>query len=147
VRAVVQRVRRAAVTVADETKAHIGTGLLVLLGVAGKDTEEEARFLAQKIATLRIFEDDAYKMNRSVQEAGGEVLVVSQFTLYGDCTRGRRPDFFSAAPADTAEPLYERFCLELEHFGLRVARGVFGARMGVELVNDGPVTLIVEKNR
>ena len=146
-KAVIQRVQHAAVAIGGKTEAEIARGLLVLLGVTQTDTDEVACSLARKVCSLRVFEDEQHKMNRSVSDVGGEVLVVSQFTLYGDCSRGRRPDFLRAAAGDVAEPLYERFCEEIERSGLRVARGVFGARMAVELVNDGPVTLIVESRQ
>ena len=137
-RAVIQRVRRAAVVVAGETVGAIDAGWLVLLGVAPTDTPAEAAWLADKVAHLRAFEDDAGKMNRSVLDAGGAVLVVSQFTLYGDTRKGRRPSFTGAAP------LYERFAAELRAVGLPVATGRFGADMRVELVNDGPVTFVLD---
>jgi D-tyrosyl-tRNA(Tyr) deacylase len=144
-RAVVQRVSRASVTVGDEVVGAIGPGLLVLLGVAPTDTEEEGRWLAAKLASLRIFPDEQDKMNLSLLESGGEALVVSQFTLYGDTRKGRRPSFVAAAPPALAEPLYERFCEALAAEGVRqVARGRFGASMEVALVNHGPVTLILE---
>lgn len=140
-RAVVQRVREASVTVDGAVVAEIGTGFLVLLGIAPSDGEEEAAYLARKIAGLRVFEDEAGKMNLGLDEVGGSVLAVSQFTLYGDCRKGRRPSFTDAAPPARAEPLYERFCTLLEQEGVPVARGVFQAYMAVALVNDGPVTL------
>ncbi|OHB70967.1 MAG: D-tyrosyl-tRNA(Tyr) deacylase [Planctomycetes bacterium RBG_13_63_9] len=143
-RACVQRVRRAQVTVAGEVCGRIGTGLLVLLGVAESDAEGEARQLAQKIAGLRVFEDAQGKMNLSVGEVGGAVLVVSQFTLLGDCRKGRRPSFVAAARPEKAERLYQVFveCVAAE--GIRVATGRFREHMEVELVNDGPVTLLLE---
>ena len=144
-RAVIQRVTEARVTVEGEVVGEIGPGLLVLLGVAPDDTEKESRWLAAKLASLRIFPDDEQKMNRSVVERGGEVLVVSQFTLYGDTRKGRRPSFVGAAHPSLAEPLYEHFCEALRAEGVRrVATGRFGATMAVGLVNDGPVTLIVD---
>ena len=143
-RAVIQRVRRASVVVAGETVGAIDAGWLVLLGVAPTDTPAEAAWLADKVAHLRAFEDDAGKMNRSVLDVGGGVLVVSQFTLYGDTRKGRRPSFTGAAPPAVAEPLYERFAAELRAVGLPVATGRFGADMRVELVNDGPVTFVLE---
>jgi D-tyrosyl-tRNA(Tyr) deacylase len=143
-RAVVQRVSRARVMVEGEVLGQIERGLLVLLGVATGDTAENAHWLAEKIAGLRIFADDEGKMNRDVQEAGGGVLVVSQFTLYGDCRKGRRPSFIEAAPPETAIPLYEAFSNAFRALGIPTATGRFGAMMQVELVNDGPVTLIVE---
>ncbi len=143
-RAVVQRVRRARVVIDGATAGEIGVGLLVLLGVAPTDTPEQARWLAQKIAGLRIFGDDEGKMNRDVTEAGGGVLIVSQFTLYGDCRKGRRPSFVDAAPPPIAIPLYEAFIDSVKLLGVPVATGRFGADMQVELVNDGPVTLIID---
>jgi D-aminoacyl-tRNA deacylase len=140
VRAVVQRVARARVTVAGEVVGEIGPGVLVLLGVRRGDTADQADRLARKLLALRIFEDDDGRMNRSVEDAGGEVLCVSQFTLYGDARKGNRPSFVDAAPPAEAEPLYERVRAALND----AAGGRFGAHMQVELVNDGPVTLIVE---
>lgn len=143
-RAILQRVTRAKVTVGDEITGEIAHGLLVLLGVHVTDTQADAVKLAEKVAQMRIFEDDEGKMNRSVIDANGSVLVVSQFTLYGDTAKGRRPSFIEAARPETAIPLYEMFVNELKKFGLPIATGRFGADMQVELVNDGPVTLIVE---
>jgi D-tyrosyl-tRNA(Tyr) deacylase len=143
-RAVVQRVSRAKVTVAKEVVGEIGRGLLILLGVALGDTEAHARWLAEKICSLRIFEDDEDKMNRGLLEVGGAALVVSQFTLYGDCRKGRRPSFVEAALPAEAEPLYEAFATAVRAQGIKTATGRFGAMMQVELVNDGPVTLILE---
>ncbi len=146
-RAVLQRVSRARVAVEGKTTGEIGRGLLVLLGVAKGDTEVEAERLAEKVATLRLFGDEAERMNLSVEEVGGGVLVVSQFTLHGDCRKGRRPGFDRAAPAETANPLYEKFVAALRARGLKVETGVFQAMMDVELVNQGPVTLIVDTDR
>jgi D-tyrosyl-tRNA(Tyr) deacylase len=143
-RAVVQRVSRAGVSIDGETVGAVGRGLLVLLGVAPADTEAEARWLADKVVGLRIFPDDEGKMNRDVTEAGGGVLVVSQFTLYGDARKGRRPSFIGAAPPGLAEPLYEAFVAAIRAQGVLAATGRFGATMQVELVNDGPVTLLVD---
>jgi D-tyrosyl-tRNA(Tyr) deacylase len=143
-RAVVQRVRQARVVIGGEVAGEIGVGLLVLLGVTHADTEAEARWLAEKIVGLRIFGDDEGKMNRDVTEAGGAVLIVSQFTLYGDSRKGRRPSFIDAAPPPIAIPLYEAFINAVKALGVPAATGRFGADMQVELVNDGPVTLIVE---
>jgi D-aminoacyl-tRNA deacylase len=140
VRAVVQRVSRAAVSVDGGLVSEIGPGMLVLLGVGRDDRERDADWLADKIRALRIFADEEGRMNEPLGER--EVLCVSQFTLYGDARRGNRPSYIAAAAPDVAEPLYERFC---ERLGAR--RGVFGAMMAVELVNDGPVTVIVEKPR
>jgi D-tyrosyl-tRNA(Tyr) deacylase len=143
-RAVIQRVQRARVTIDGEVAGEIGVGLLVLLGVTYSDKEEQAAWLADKIVGLRIFADDEGKMNRDVTEAGGAVLVVSQFTLYGDCRKGRRPSFVDAAAPPIAIPLYEAFVNGVKRLGIPVATGRFGADMQVELVNDGPVTLIVD---
>ena len=143
-RAVLQRVSRAEVRIAGEVAGHIGPGLLVLLGVAPSDTRQDASWLADKVVGLRIFADDDGKMNRSVSEVGGGMLVVSQFTLYGDCRKGRRPSFIGAAPPETAVPLYEAFLDAVRALGVPVAAGRFGADMQVELVNDGPVTLILD---
>jgi D-aminoacyl-tRNA deacylase len=143
-RAVLQRVSRAAVVIDGETVGAIERGLLVLLGVAPADTLAEAQWLAEKAAGLRIFRDEAGKMNLSVADIGGGVLVVSQFTLYGDCRKGRRPSFLDAAPPEVAVPLYEAFVNALRALGLPVATGRFGAMRQVELINDGPVTLILD---
>lgn len=143
-RAVLQRVRRARVTVGGAAAGEVAHGWLVLLGVGPADTPKDAEWLADKVANLRAFEDDAGKMNRSVQDVGGGVLVVSQFTLLGDCLKGRRPSFTGAAPPAVAEPLYEGFVAALRMLGVPVATGVFGADMQVELVNDGPVTFVLD---
>jgi D-aminoacyl-tRNA deacylase len=143
-RVVVQRVTKAAVEVDGAAVGEIGLGLLVLLGVAKGDTARDADYLAAKVSQLRIFEDDAGKMNRSVGEAGGAMLVVSQFTLYGDTRKGRRPGFDAAALPEDARVLYEYFVEAVRRTGLRVETGVFQADMAVSLVNDGPVTFIVE---
>ena len=142
--AVVQRVTRASVRVGSETVGAIDAGLLVLLGVALGDTEADSEWLANKCAELRIFRDDADKMNLSVIDIGGSVLVVSQFTLLGDCSRGRRPSFTNAAPPAEADQLYRNFVDRLGARGLEVATGVFQAMMEVELVNDGPVTMLLD---
>lgn len=142
-RAVVQRVKEAWVSIDGRVVGKIPQGLLVLLGVGEGDTEEDARYLAEKISNLRVFSDDQGKMNLSVRETGGEILAVSQFTLYGDCRKGRRPSFSSAAHPDVANQLYLDFVNVLRNQGLRVETGVFQAHMEVGLVNDGPVTLIV----
>jgi D-tyrosyl-tRNA(Tyr) deacylase len=144
VRAVVQRVREAAVTVDEEVRAATGPGLLVLVGVAVGDDVATAGRLARKVAGLRIFEDSDGRFDRSLLEVGGEALVVSQFTLLADTSKGKRPSFTDAAPPDQAESLYESFCEALRAEGVPVQTGVFGARMQVSLVNDGPVTVIVE---
>ena len=141
---VVQRVLRASVRVAGEVRGSVERGLLVFLGVANGDGEDAARFLADKLAALRIFEDEGGKMNRSVLDVGGGVLVVSQFTLLGDARKGNRPSFSDAAPPEAANALYERFCAMLREKGLAVATGVFRAEMAVELVNDGPVTILLD---
>ncbi len=143
-KAVVQRVVEARVEVDGEIAGAIGRGLLVLLGVAKTDTEADAAYLADKIVGLRIFPDEAGKMNRSVAEAGGDLLVVSQFTLYGDTRKGRRPSFDHAAPPEHACSLYEQFVRFCRDTGLTVRTGVFQAMMSVHLINDGPVTLICE---
>jgi D-tyrosyl-tRNA(Tyr) deacylase len=142
-RAVVQRVTYAKVTVEGEVVGAIGNGLLVLLGVATDDTAEEADRLAGKVARLRILESADGKLDLSVLDTGGEILVVSQFTLLADATKGNRPGFSAAARPEVAKPLVERFCAALSGQGIPVATGVFGARMSVELVNDGPVTIIL----
>lgn len=143
-RACIQRVREAKVTVAGEVVGEIGAGMLVLLGVAAGDTEADAQWLADKIAGLRIFEDEAGKMNLCLTEIGGAMLVVSQFTLLGDCRKGRRPSFVDAAPPELAEALYETFVAAVRAQNIPVATGRFRAQMLVSLVNDGPVTLVVE---
>ena len=145
-KAVLQRVSRASVSVEGEIVGAIGPGLCVLLGVSRSDGAEEATRLAGKVARLRVFEDENGRFDRSLLDIGGEALVVSQFTLLGDTTRqkGTRPDFSQAAPREQAEPLYEAFCAELRALGVPVATGRFGARMAVELVNDGPVTIVLE---
>jgi D-tyrosyl-tRNA(Tyr) deacylase len=143
-RALLQRVTEARVTVDGRVTGEIGAGLLVLLGVSKLDTEAEAEFVAQKVLNLRIFEDENGKMNRSLLDTGGAMLVVSQFTLYGDCRKGRRPSFDDAAPAEQARALYEHFVAVARRSTPRVETGVFQAHMAVSLVNDGPVTLIVE---
>jgi len=146
-RAVIQRVAYARVVVDEKAVGEIGAGLLVLLGVAKPDTTADADFLAEKIANLRIFEDHAGKMNRSVIDIGGAILAVSQFTLYGDTRKGRRPSFDAAAPAEQARDLYEYFVAAVKRTGVPVQTGVFQADMKVSLLNDGPVTLIVESPR
>lgn len=143
-RAVVQRVTQSCVTVRGETIGKIDAGLLVLLGVGTTDQEKDADYLADKIVNLRIFEDDQQKMNRSLVDIGGELLAVSQFTLLGDCRKGRRPSFVGAASPDLAEQLYEYFVSQVRGRGITVETGRFRAMMAVSLVNDGPVTLILE---
>ena len=143
-RALVQRVLRASVLVDEELHSEIGGGLLVLLGVKAGDRDWEAHRIADKIANVRLFADGAGQMNRSILETGGEILLVSQFTLYGDTRKGRRPSFDDAAKPDVAEPLVEAVAERLRHFGISVEEGVFGAHMHVELSNDGPVTILIE---
>ena len=143
-RALIQRVTQASVSVGDQIVGVIGPGLAVLVGVTHGDEEKDAQFLAQKIATLRIFEDDAGKFNRSALDVGASALVVSQFTLYADTRRGRRPDFIDAARPEVAEPLIEKFILLLRKQGLTVETGKFQSRMLVKISNDGPVTIILD---
>ena len=144
-KAVLQRVSQASVTVEGSVTGEIGPGLLVLLGVGPDDGPAQVSWLARKVCGLRIFADDAGRMNRSVLDIGGGVLVVSQFTLYGDCRKGRRPSFVGAAPPELAEPLYDAFCDAVQAQGVAdVGRGVFGGHMAVSLCNDGPVTLILQ---
>jgi D-tyrosyl-tRNA(Tyr) deacylase len=143
-RVLIQRVSRAGVSVDGLVVSEIGRGLVLLVGVGQGDGPEEAAALAEKCAHLRIFEDEAGKMNRSALEVGGEALAISQFTLYGDARKGRRPSFVEAAPPERARSLYEAFVERLRGLGLRVGTGVFGAHMLVEIHNDGPVTIMVE---
>ena len=143
-RALIQRVRESSVSVEGKEVARIGPGMTVLLGIKKGDSPEMAKALATRTAGLRIFRDDADKMNRSLADIGGAVLVVSQMTLYGDCSRGRRPSFEEVAPGAEAQPLYELFVETLKAAGIPVQTGVFGAMMDVSLVNDGPVTFLVE---
>jgi D-tyrosyl-tRNA(Tyr) deacylase len=146
-RAVVQRVSRGEVRVDGRATGAVGRGLVVLLGVATEDAEDDARALADKVAALRVFEDDAGKMNLALAEVGGGVLVVSQFTLLGDARKGNRPSFVAAAAPERANALYERFCAALRDKGLAVGTGVFRATMEVELVNDGPVTILLDSRK
>lgn len=146
-RAVVQRVSQASVVVSDQTVGSIEHGLMVLLGVAQGDTDKDAQYLAEKTAGLRIFEDDAGKMNLSVEDTGGGVLVISQFTLLGDCRKGRRPGFTDAAPPELADRLYQVYADILRSRGLRVATGIFQAEMKVSLVNEGPVTMLLDSRK
>ena len=150
-RAVLQRVSEAKVEVIEgeikRTSGKIGAGLLLLIGVRSDDTEEDAKTLSEKIANLRVFEDEAGKMNLSLLDTGGEALVVSNFTLYGDCRKGRRPSFTEAAPGETAKALYEIFGNFLGSQGVPTQFGVFGATMQVSLVNDGPVTLLLDSRK
>jgi D-tyrosyl-tRNA(Tyr) deacylase len=143
-RAVVQRVSRARVLISGEVVGEVGPGMLALVGIAPDDTSQRVRWLADKLAGLRIFADDEGKMNRSLLEMGGAMLLVSQFTLYGDVRKGRRPSFIGAAAPDVAVPLYEELLSAVRELGVRVESGRFGAEMQVELVNDGPVTLIID---
>lgn len=143
-RAVLQRVKSSSVTIRGDLIGDIGKGLLVLLGVASSDTADDAKYLADKIANLRIFEDQNQKMNRSLIDIGGEMLVVSQFTLLGDCKKGRRPSFVKAAPPELANELYKQFVEHVRQKGINVKTGRFQTMMEVSLINDGPVTLIVE---
>ena len=143
---VVQRVKNAKVDVDGKTVGKIDTGFLVLLGVTHEDTEEQADYLAKKLCNLRVFTDENDKMNLSLKDVNGKLLIVSQFTLYADCTGGNRPSFTNAAKPDKAEKLYEYFCNQCkEKYNIEVEKGIFGADMKVELLNDGPVTIIIEK--
>jgi D-tyrosyl-tRNA(Tyr) deacylase len=146
-RAVVQRVLRAKVTVDDVILGEIGPGLLVFLGVGAEDTLSDGTYLAQKMINLRIFEDQTGKLNISAFERNLPLLIISQFTLYGDCRNGRRPSFSEAAPPELGERLYEAFCNEVTAYGLTVAKGRFRSHMAVELVNDGPVTILLDSKR
>ncbi|MBT2636398.1 D-aminoacyl-tRNA deacylase [Bacillus sp. ISL-39] len=143
-RLVIQRSKEAKVTVDGEVTGSINKGFVILVGVTHEDTEKDAAFLAEKAANLRVFEDEAGKMNLSLLDVGGEILSVSQFTLYGDCRKGRRPNFMDAAKPDHAEVVYEAFNRFLSEKGIKVETGVFGAMMDVQLTNDGPVTLIID---
>lgn len=146
-RSVVQRVKRASVTVNGENVGKISAGLLVLLAVGQEDGEEDLKWMVDKLVGLRIFEDENGKMNHSVLEVSGEILMVSQFTLYGDCRRGKRPGFSSAAPPEQAKVLFERIVRAIRKYGLKVKTGVFQAQMDVELINDGPVTLLLDSEK
>lgn len=146
-RSVIQRVSAARVVIEGKEHSRIDTGLLVLLGVEKDDTAEDARLLARRIVELRIFEDEGGKMNRSIAETGGQILAVSQFTLLGDCRKGRRPSFDPAAPPDVARTLYEQFVQEIVGLSIPVATGVFQAMMNVELTNQGPVTFILDSRK
>ena len=144
---VVQRVKNAKVDVEGKTVGKIDTGFLVLLGVTHEDTEEQADYLAKKLCNLRVFTDENDKMNLSLKDINGKLLIVSQFTLYADCTSGNRPSFTNAAKPDKAEKLYEYFCKQCEEkYNIEVEKGIFGADMKVELLNDGPVTIVIEKD-
>lgn len=146
-RALLQRSRRSRVLVEGRVAGEIPRGLVVFLGVGQGDTGGDLEYLAEKIMGLRIFEDQDGKMNLDIRQAGGEVLVISQFTLYGDCRKGRRPSFTEAAPPEEARRLYRKFCRYLEQAGLKVATGEFGAFMQVEITNDGPVTLMLDSRK
>ncbi len=146
-RTVVQRVKFASVTIDGERVSEIGKGLLIFLGVAQEDATSDVDYLANKVANLRIFEDDEGRMNRSLLETGGEALVVSQFTLYGDCRKGRRPSFIAAAQPEQADALYQAFMEALARLGVSVKAGVFQAMMDVELINDGPVTILLDSSK
>ncbi len=143
-RVVLQRVKRCRVTVSGEISGEIGAGILTFLGVGPEDSNEDVRYLAEKTVHLRIFPDDAGKMNRSLLDIGGGMLIVSQFTLFGDCRKGRRPSFTGAAPPEKAENLYHAFIEEVEKFDVTTSTGRFGAMMDVDIVNDGPVTLLLD---
>lgn len=142
---VIQRVKKAKVIINSKVVSQIGKGFLVLLGVSQEDTEKEADWMVEKVVNLRIMSDEKQKMNKSLKEVGGQLLVVSQFTLYGECLRGRRPSFVKAAKPEKAERLYNLFVQKAKEYGIKVESGIFGAMMEVELTNDGPVTLIIEK--
>lgn len=146
-RAIIQRVSHGSVAIDGQQTAAIGRGFLILLGISPQDTQQEADFLAQKCADLRVFEDSQGKMNLALAEVEGAVLVVSQFTLYGDCRKGNRPSFTAAARPETAIPLYERFVNQLCSRGIPVQTGEFGADMKVELLNDGPVTILMDTDQ
>lgn len=141
---VLQRSKEASVTVDGEVKGAIRSGAVLLVGITHEDTEEDARYVADKVVNLRIFEDEEGKMNHSLLDVGGEILSISQFTLYGDCRKGRRPNFMSAAKPDHAESVYDYFNKVLKEKRIKVETGVFGAMMDVNLTNDGPVTLMIE---
>lgn len=146
-RAVVQRVKRASVTVDGRVISEISKGLLILLGVAREDTHADIEYMANKVANLRIFQDEQGKMNLSLLEVGGEALVVSQFTLYGDCRKGRRPSFIEAAQPEKADEMYQAFITALSQMEIRAKGGIFQAYMDVELVNDGPVTILLDSQK
>ena len=144
-RLVVQRVKKAKVEVEGKTVGSINQGFLVLLGVTHTDTKAEADYLVKKLCNLRVFEDENWKMNLGLKDVGGELLIVSQFTLYADCSQGNRPSFINAAKPDVANELYEYFCEKCKEQNIKVEKGIFGADMKVSLLNDGPVTIILEK--
>ncbi len=146
-RGVLQRVKNASVTVDGKLISSIENGILILIGVTDTDTEADASYIAEKTVNARIFEDSEGKMNLSLLDVGGEVLAVSQFTLYGDARKGRRPSFIRAAKGEISEPLYELTCKKMEEMGVKVQKGIFGADMKVQLINDGPVTILLESDR
>lgn len=146
-RAVIQRVRRASVTINGTVHGEIGRGMVVLLGIHGSDRLTDLQWLVEKVVNLRIFDDQQGKMNLSLADIAGAMLIISQFTLYGDCRKGRRPGFSSAAAPDIAEPLYHRFIEEIKNKQVKVASGIFQAAMDVELVNEGPVTLLLDSEK
>ncbi len=146
-RAVIQRVSNASVQINGNTTGHIGHGLVVLLGIRAEDTRRDLQWLADKIVHLRVFADDEGKMNISLTDIGGEMLIISQFTLYGDCRKGRRPGYSNAAPPEIAKPLYLQFIEEVKRHQISIATGTFGATMAVEFVNDGPVTLLLDSEK
>ncbi len=146
-RAVVQRVKESKVSVCEEVIGSIKTGFTVLLGIGKDDGEEDINYLKDKIINLRVFEDEEEKMNLSLKDVGGELLVISQFTLYGDCRKGRRPNFMNALGGEEARILYERFIEECRKEGIKVSQGTFGAEMKVHLINDGPVTILIDSKK
>lgn len=146
-RAVIQRVQRASVTIEDRIHGAISQGMVLLLGIGASDTQIDMHWLVEKIVHLRIFDDREGKMNRSLADIAGEMLIISQFTLYGDCRKGRRPGFSAAAPPEVAEPLYRQFIEEVQSRQIKIATGIFQAAMQVELVNDGPVTILVDSEK
>lgn len=146
-RAVIQRVHQASVTVSGQNVGKIGPGILVFLGIQSTDGKSEIRWMAEKIANLRIFEDEAGTMNLSLFDLDKEMLIISQFTLYGDCRKGRRPGYSAAAPPNIAEPIYHEFITRVKQLGIRYDTGKFGAMMDVQLINDGPVTLLLDSDK
>ena len=142
---VIQRVTEASVTIDRKVNGKIGKGLMILIGISAEDTKEQADWIAHKIANMRIFEDGEQHMNRSILDIGGDILAVSQFTLYADCRKGNRPNFMAAGRPEISEPLYEYLCDALRGHGIHVETGIFGADMQVSLVNDGPVTIVLER--
>lgn len=142
---VIQRVSEASVTIDGQVTGKIGKGFMLLIGIGAEDTKEQADWIAQKIANMRIFEDEEERMNLSLKDVGGEILAISQFTLYADCRKGNRPNFLGAGKPEMSEPLYEYLCEALRGHGIHVETGVFGADMKVALVNDGPVTIVLER--